>query len=134
MLAIERRGGSIFLTDSMGVDGISQSLGIGCTHLRGEDRRGRTPFSERMVDDSFRCHCQDAFRKRLRLGKERPRPVAQRQSRIGPVPYRRRRHDVENGEAGDALRMVKSHAIRDATATVMTGASEAPKAKLPPDD
>jgi hypothetical protein len=27
-----------------------------------------------------------------------------RQSRIGPVSYCRRQHDVEDGEAGDALR------------------------------
>src|SRR5262249_55507016 len=49
MRAIERCGGSIFLTDSMGVRGIPQSLGIGRTHLRGEDSRGRTPSSERIV-------------------------------------------------------------------------------------
>jgi hypothetical protein len=67
MLAIKRRGGSIFLTDRMGARGIPQSLGIGCTHLRGEYRRGRTPSSERMVEDRFRSHGQDAFRKRLRL-------------------------------------------------------------------
>src|SRR5262245_28562074 len=43
MRAIERRGGAILLTDCMGVHGLSKSLGISCTHRRGEDGRGRTP-------------------------------------------------------------------------------------------
>jgi hypothetical protein len=69
MLAIERRGGSILLTDRMDLRGIPKSLDIGRTHLRRKYSRGRTPSSERIVDDGFRCRCQDAFRKWLRLSK-----------------------------------------------------------------
>src|SRR5436309_15300788 len=127
MLAIERRGGSIFLTDRMGVRGIPDRLGIGRTHLRGEYSRGRTPSSEGIVDDSVRCHRQDAFRNRLRLSEQRPGPVGQREPRIGSIPYRRRREYVDDGEAVAATRVVKSHAISNATATVIPGDSEARK-------
>src|SRR5437763_10348723 len=134
MLAIERRGGSILLADSMGMRRIPKSLNISRTHFREEYGRRRSPSSERIVDDRRRCHCQYAFRKRLRLSKQRPRPVGQRESRIGPVPYRRCRQDIKDSETVDALRIIKGHAIRDATTTVMSRYREARKAKLLHDD
>ena len=99
MFAIERRGGSIFLTDRMGMHGISEHLRIDGAHLRRKYGPGGTPFSECMIDDRVGCRCQDAFRKRLGLSKQRPGPVAQRKLRVGAVPDGGRRQDVENGEA-----------------------------------
>ena len=106
---------------------IAQSLDICRSHVRGKHARGRTPSAERVVDDGVRCRRQDAFRKRFRLSKQRPGPEAKREPRIGAVPYHRRRQDVENGKSVDAVRMVESHAICEATAAIVPGDAEVRK-------
>src|SRR5215212_9508200 len=129
MLAIDGRGGSILLTDGMCVSRISKSLHIGGADLRREHRRGRAPSAERIVDDGFRGRRQDALGKRFRLSEQRPRPEGKRESCIGAIPYGLRRQDVKNGEPVDTIRMVKGHAIGDATATIMSSDREARKSK-----
>src|SRR5215204_3774766 len=129
MLAIDGRGGSILLTDGVRVARVSKSLHIGGADLRREHRRGRAPSAERIVDDGFRGRRQDALGKRFRLSEQRPRPEGKREPCIGAIPYGLRRQDVENGEPVDTIRMVKSHAIGDATATIMSSDREMRKSK-----
>jgi hypothetical protein len=74
MLAIDGRGGSILLTDSVCVARNSKSLHIGGADLRRKHSRGRAPSTERIVDDGFRGRRQDALGKRFRLSEQRPRP------------------------------------------------------------
>src|SRR5437879_441221 len=129
MLAVDGGGGSILLTDRMCVSGISKSLSIGRTNLRREHSRGRAPSPERIIDDGFRGRRQDAFWKWLSLSEQRPRPEGERELCVGAGPDRLRRQDVENGEPVDAMWMVKSHPIGDATATIVSRNREARKSK-----
>src|SRR5262245_31628828 len=104
----------------MGVHWISNSVDIRCTYLWREDGRGGAPGPQRVVNDFFRYRCKHGFGKRLGLGKEGPRPVRQRELRIGAVPYRPGRKDVENCEPGNAPGMIQRHAIGDATAPIVS--------------
>ena len=108
----------------MRVSGISQRLHVGGSDLGIERPRPRTPLSERMVDDGVGGRRQHALRKRLGLRQQRPGPEAQREPRIGPLPYGLRRHDVENGEPLDAFWMVERQTIRNPTAAVVSGDRE----------
>src|SRR6059036_1618439 len=119
VLAIEGRGGSILLADRMRVGGIAKRLNVGCTHFGRKCSRRRAPTPERVVDDGFGRRRQDAFWKWFGLSEERPRPVVQRQPRIGAVPDGRRRHDVEDGKTLDTVGMVERHAIGDPPATIV---------------
>ena len=134
MLAIDGRGGSILLADGMYVDRIPKSLNIGRTDVRREYRRGRAPTAERVVDNGLRYCRQDALRKGLGLSEERSGPVREREPRVGAVPYGPRRQDIEDGQAVDAVRMIESHAIGDATAAIMPRDREVPEPKPLHDD
>src|SRR5687768_17759055 len=125
MLSIKRRGRSIFLADCVYVRRISKRLDISCAHLRRENIPGSAPTSERIVNDGLRRRLQDAFWKRFRLCKERPRPIGQCELRIGPVPYCPRWQDIDDGKPIDTIRMVKGHPIGDPTPTIMAGDREA---------
>src|SRR5262245_44509169 len=127
MVTIQTRSRAILLADSMGVRWISNSLDISGTYFRREYGRGGAPAPQRVVNDHFRYRCKHGFGKRLGLGKEGPRPVCQRELRIGALPYRPGRKDVENCEPGKAPRMIKRHAIGDATATIVSSNREARK-------
>lgn len=72
---------------------------------------------------------RDAFRKWFGLSEQRPGPEGEREPCIGTGPDRIRRQDVENGKPLDTIWMVKSHAIGDATATIMSRDREARKSK-----
>jgi hypothetical protein len=98
MLAVDGRGGSILLTDSMRVARISKSMYIGRTDLRGEHSRGRAPFPECIVDDGFRNRGQDALGKRLRLERVATKARMLVRTCIGSVPYGLCRQNVENGK------------------------------------
>jgi hypothetical protein len=70
MLAIDGRGGSILLTDSMCVSRISKSLYISGTDLRREHSRGGAPSHERVIDNGVSRRRQDAFRKWFGLSEQ----------------------------------------------------------------
>jgi hypothetical protein len=65
------------------------------------------------------------LRERCRLRQERPVPVGQRQAVVGSRPDLPGGHDVEHRERADPIRMVQSHPVGHAAATVMTGDGEA---------
>src|SRR5262245_54201761 len=104
----------------MGVCWISNSLDISGTYLWRECGRGGTPGPQRVVNDYFRYRCKHGFGKRLGLGNEGPRPVRQREPRVGAVPYRPGRKDVENWKPSNVPGMIKCHAVGDATATIVS--------------
>ena len=53
MLAVDRRGGTVFLADGVGMVGISKRLHIGGTYLRRERIRRKSPTPECTIDDGF---------------------------------------------------------------------------------
>ena len=67
MLTVDRRGGAVFLADSVGMVGISERLHIGGTNLRREHSGGKSPLPECTIDNGFGNRRQDALWERLRL-------------------------------------------------------------------
>src|SRR5918997_213584 len=79
VLAVDGRGGPVLLADGVGVDVIPEGLHVGVTNLRGKSGCGRTPPTERVVDDGLRERGQDALGEWLGLGEQRPRPGGQKE-------------------------------------------------------
>ncbi|ESY25685.1 hypothetical protein X750_03170 [Mesorhizobium sp. LNJC394B00] len=124
MLAVDACGGAIFLADGVGMGGITQRLDIGGPDLSGKSIWSRAPAGDRIVDDYIRCSSQKAFRQRIGLGKQAPRPEGQRQPGISTIPGGGRGDDVENGDFRHGFGMVERQPVGDATATVVAGNHE----------
>jgi hypothetical protein len=78
---VDRGGGSIFFADGVRMAGIAQHFDIGRTNRQGKRLDRRAPPAERAVDNGFGGRDQDRFRQGMRLGQQRPGPVARAQAR-----------------------------------------------------
>ena len=114
----------------MRMAGVAERFDIGAADLRRERRAAEPHCDNASSMMASGTAAKDAFGQRLRLGKQRPGPEAQRQPGIGALPCRLSRHDIQDGEPADAVRMVESHAIGDAAAAIVPGDEKPPMAKL----
>ena len=86
VFAVDRRRGAILLADRMGMAWVAKRIHVRGADVRREHARGRAPSTQGIIDDRFRGGRQDAFRKRLGLSEQRPRPESEGEPRIGSLP------------------------------------------------
>jgi len=72
-----------------------------------------------VVDHRLERGADESFGQRLSLCEQRPGPEAEREAIVGTSPCGVDRHDVENRQALDALRMVERRAVGDAASPVV---------------
>ena len=74
-----------------------------------------------IVDDGIGSCGQEPFGKRLRLRKQGPRPVPDRQVLVSAIPRVSDGNDVENGEPLNTAAVVERQSIGNATAAISLG-------------
>ena len=80
--SIEGGGSAVFFANRVGVRRVADGFDVRCADLGRKHGLRRSPFRESLIDDCIRSACEDAFRERLGLREQRPRPEAQRESGI----------------------------------------------------
>jgi hypothetical protein len=113
----------------MGGSGVAKRVHIHTSNVAGEDLGVGSPPVEGGIDERLRRGGEQALRQRLRLGQQRPWPVPQSESGIGPIQRLTGRYDVKYRQPVDPLPVVECQPIRDPATAVMTNDRESIEAK-----
>ncbi len=125
MLEVDGGRGAIILAH--GVDRLlppeaPQIVGKGFV---GDRAFGAAPLAAFAAKIEFRIGTDHLFGQWRRLDQEEPVVIGCGKTHVGLLVHRRRRHDIQNGDAGDAITVVTRQAVRHAATPVMSGNHEA---------
>jgi len=131
VVEVDRRRGAVILAD-----GVARRRVAVAAQVFGEGRRlGRARRLALAVDvlaqEEFGVGADHPFRQWFRLDQEEPPEVAGGEVLVGAGVHRRRRRDVDHGDARHRLGMVQRHAVRHPAAAVVAGDAEAVMAQQP---
>ena len=102
----------------MHVRRIAKGLDVGLPRVGAEGSRRCAPVMKRVIDDGVRRGQDQAFRKGLRLGEQRPWPEGC-DPMVRELPHVQSRDDVEHCESFHPIRVVEREAIGDAAAPIV---------------
>ncbi len=129
MVDVDRRRRAIILTDGVAGRGIVVAAQI-FRERRGLCCARRLDLAvDVLAQEHLRIGGDHALGQRRGLNQEKPPEIAGGEFLVGAGIHRRRRCDIDYGNARDRVGMVQRHAVRDPAAAVVAGHAKTPMAE-----
>src|ERR1700733_5129165 len=125
VVMVERRCCSVLLAYCMDTFAITQHRLVAPPYLLRKNRGRGSPARKHALNYGVWRSPQQFFRQWSGLGKQAPRPEAQRKTRISAIPRVSRRNHVEHGKLLNDCGMIEGHSVRNSSTAVVPSDHEA---------